>query len=817
MELDFSSKKIADEIENKLMRYFGREPGKSTQNQFYRATCLVLRDVLAELWMNNHDIVRTHKEKQVVYLSMEFLPGASLKNHLFNLHLEDVFKNALANFGYRIEDMYEIDPDAGLGNGGLGRLASCYLDAIAAAGMSGHGMSILYEYGIFKQKIENGQQVEVADDWLETGDVWLLEKEDEAKEVHFGGVVDEYWENGKIKFHHRDYTTVLAVPYDFMISGFDSDVVNTLRLFKSKSPTKIDMGLFAQGKYLKAMEEQHMAEVISKILYPEDAHIEGKTLRLKQQYFFISAAMQTITRRHIIQNETLSNFNEKTAVHINDTHPTMAIPELMRIFMDDYGYEWDKAWDIVRNTISYTNHTIMPEALEKWPENLFKSLLPRIYSIIAEIDRRLKLELQISFPDAEDLRNQTAIIWNGQIHMANLCVATSHTVNGVSALHSNIIRNNVFYGFYRMNPEKFTNVTNGIAYRRWLCQANPKLCRLLNELIGPSYMHDATNLEKLLEYYDDEEVLANLEKIKKDNKSRLAVHMLRTNGILTDPESIFDVQVKRLHEYKRQLLNIIHIIYLYNLLKEDPNADVQPRTFVFAAKAAAGYYMAKQIISLAYRLSVVVNSDPSIRNRIKIVFLENYSVSLSEIIMPAADISEQISLAGKEASGTGNMKLMISGAITLGTLDGANVEISEAVGPSNIFIFGLTAPEVELLVRRGSYNPTMYIQNDPVLAEVIRFMNKPIDGIIFSDIVNSLTTGMGTADQYLIMADFDAYRRAQQQVSDAWTDRGRWNRMSLVNIAKAGVFSADRSVKEYADRIWHIGKLKRTGEDDDLL
>ncbi len=817
MENEYTSKMISDQIEGKLMRYFGREPGKSTQHQFYHATCLVMRDILAEHWMNNHDIVHSNKKKQVIYLSMEFLPGASLKNHLFNFRLEDIFKAALSNFGQKIEDFYEMDPDAGLGNGGLGRLASCYLDAIAAGGMSGHGMSILYEYGIFKQKIEYGKQVEVADDWLDIGDVWLMEKEDETKEVHFGGEIHEYWEKGRIKFHHTGYTTVLAVPYDFMISGFDSDVVNTLRLFKSKSPVKIDMSLFSQGKYIKAMEEQHMAEVISKILYPEDAHIEGKTLRLKQQYFFISAAMQTITRRHMIQHDTLADFHEKYAVHINDTHPTMAIPELMRILMDDYGYEWDKAWDIVRKTISYTNHTIMPEALERWPENLFKSLLPRIYSIVAEIDRRLKLELQIAFPDAGDLRKQTSIIFDGQIHMANLCAATSHMVNGVSALHSNIIKNSIFYGFNRMNPEKFTNVTNGIAYRRWLCQSNPKLSRLLNELIGNGYEHDAMELEKLMDFYDDAAVLENLERIKKDNKSRLAVHMLKTNGILTDPESIFDVQVKRLHEYKRQLLNIIHIIYLYNRLKEDPNTDIMPRTFVFAAKAAAGYYMAKQIISLAYHLSVVINNDKEIRNLIKIVFLENYSVSLSEMIMPAADISEQISLAGKEASGTGNMKLMINGAVTLGTLDGANVEISEAVGPSNIFIFGMSAAEVDIAVRKGNYNPNIYIQNDPALAEVMRFMNRPINGVVFSDVVRSLTNGTGIADQYFIMADFDSYRQIQSAADLAWRDRNKWNRMSLTNIAKAGIFSADRSVGEYAGRIWGIKPLKGNAGNGRIL
>ncbi len=813
MEIEYSSKQIAELIEGKLMRYFGREPGRSTKNQFYKATCLVVRDMLAELWMNNHDMVRSHKKKQVFYLSMEFLPGASLKNHLFNFGMEDVFKDALANFGHELEALYVIDPDAGLGNGGLGRLASCYLDAIAATGMSGHGMSILYEYGIFKQKIQNGKQTELADDWLDMGDVWLMEKEEETKAVFFGGSLEEIWENGKMKVHHVGFTTVLAVPYDFMISGYDSEVVNTLRLYKSTSPVSIDMELFSQGKYLQAMEEKHQAEIISKILYPEDAHIEGKTLRLKQQYFFISAALQTITRRHMIQFETLNNFNEKNAVHINDTHPTMAIPELMRIMMDDYGYEWDKAWEIVKKTVSYTNHTIMPEALEKWPEGLFKSLLPRIYSIIVEIDRRLNEGLQAAFPDAADLREQTRIISNGQIHMANLCVAASHSVNGVSALHSKIIQNDVFYGFYKMNPEKFTNVTNGIAYRRWLCQSNPKLCRLLNELIGPGFMHDAGNLEKLLDYKNDEGVLQSLEKIKRENKERLSNHMAKSNNVLTDPDSIFDVQVKRLHEYKRQLLNLIHIMLLYNRIKSEPNVDLPPRTFIFAAKAAAGYYMAKQIISLAYHLSVQINNDPALGNRIKIVFLENYSVSLSEIIMPSADISEQISLAGKEASGTGNMKLMVNGAVTLGTLDGANIEISEAVGDDNIFIFGMTASEVEKMVRKGHYNPASYLDRDPALAEAMDMIRKGINGVTFTDIFNSLIS----QDQYFIMADFDAYRAIQQTAGLAWQDKPRWNRMSLSNIANSGVFSADRSVREYADRIWGIKPLKGKGDNGILL
>ncbi len=809
MELDYTSKDISELISGKLLRYFGREPGKASKQQLYKATCMVMRDILSVYWLKNHDLVHAHKKKQVYYLSMEFLPGTSLKNNIFNFQLEETFEDALLNFGQKIGDLYALDPDAGLGNGGLGRLASCYLDAIAATGMAGHGMSICYEYGIFKQKIVNGIQIEEPDDWLDMGDVWLLEKEDETERVHFGGKLLETWEDCKIRISHVDYTTVLAVPYDFHVSGFGSEVVNSLRLYKSSSPVSIDMNLFAQGKYLKSMEQKHLAEIISKVLYPEDAHAEGKTLRMSQQYFFISAGMQSITRRHMLQFGTLDNFHEKVAVHINDTHPTMAIPELMRIFVDDYRYEWDQAWEIVKKTISYTNHTIMPEALEKWPENLFKDLLPRIHSIIVEIDRRLNIILLEAFPDAQDLRNQMAIVHDGQLHMANLCVATAHTVNGVSALHSQIIKEDLFNGYYRLMPNKFTNVTNGIAYRRWLCQANPKLSHMIEDLCGPGFKYQALELEKLLSFKDDKQTLAKLERIKKENKERLASYIKASNDIIVDPNSIFDVQVKRLHEYKRQLLNLMHIMHLYLQIRENPNMMISPRTFIFGAKAAAGYYMAKQIISLAYHLSVQIDKDPIVRDQIKIVFLENYSVSLSEIIMPSADVSEQISLAGKEASGTGNMKLMINGAITLGTMDGANVEIFDAVGENNIFIFGLRAFEVENLEKQGGYDPRFYIENSPAIRGIIEFMKQGINGILFTDIINTLTAAnSGSAGHYYILADFEAYRLAQSDISNAWLDRERWNRMSLVNIAKAGIFSADRSVRDYADRIWGIKPLK---------
>ncbi len=802
----YTSKDLSKLMEGKLLRYFGREPDKATKQQVYRAACFVVRDILSEKWLKNHEIVCSQTEKQVIYLSMEFLPGTSLRNNLFNLGMEETFRSALQEFGQDMDELFELEPDAGLGNGGLGRLASCYLDAIASCGMFGQGMSICYEYGIFRQKVREGRQVEEPDDWLELGDCWLITKEDEAEEVRFGGKLSEVWDDkGRMKLIHSDYTTVIAVPRDMLIPGYQSNAVNTLRLWQSTSPIHIDMELFAKGEYLQSMEEKHQAEIISKILYPEDAHEEGKILRMKQQYFFISASMQTLTKRHMQTFGSLDNFHEKIAVHINDTHPTMSILELMRILIDEYGYEWEPAWDIVAKTISYTNHTVMPEALEQWPEDLFARLLPRLHSILKEINRRHNDNLLTIFPDNESRRNEMAIILNGKIRMANLCVVASHTVNGVSSLHSGIIKEKLFRGFAEATPEKFTNVTNGIAYRRWLCQANPELSDLIGELCGEGFKKNSTELLRLLPYKEDRSVLEKLAQIKRKNKIRLADYIKYHNNIIVNPDSIFDVQVKRLHEYKRQLLNLIHIIDLYNRIKENPNLDIQPRTFLFGAKAAAGYYMAKQIIRLACMLSDQLEKDPAVRDLIKVVFLENYSVSLSERIMPAADLSEQISLAGTEASGTGNMKLMLNGAVTIGTMDGANVEIYNAVGEENIFIFGMRVDEVERLKQEGSYSPWGYYQDNKSIASIIRFLANGIPGSSFGDIINSLIAGFnGEADQYFVIADFESYKAAQTEVSDAYRDRHRWGGMSLTNIAKSGIFSADRSVREYAERIWGI-------------
>ncbi|HZK70352.1 MAG TPA: glycogen/starch/alpha-glucan phosphorylase, partial [Clostridia bacterium] len=804
MELNVTSIGIREEIIDKLQRHFGRDHDTATKNQMYRAICYVLRDIMAEMWVINNSEDQHHTNKEVIYLSMEFLPGTSLRNNLFNLKLSETFSEAVSQLGFDISDIESIEPDAGLGNGGLGRLASCYLDAIASLGMSGHGMSICYEYGIFKQKIIDGKQQEMPDDWLTLGDVWLLKKDDEAEEVHFGGKLEEIWkEDGKLKVIHKEYTTVIALPRDMLISGYDSEVVNTLRLWESTSPITIDMKLFAEGNYLKSMEEKHMAEVISKILYPEDAHQEGKILRMKQQYFFISASMQHLVKKHLRQYNTLDNFSDKIAIHINDTHPTMSIPELIRIFVDIYNMDWDKAWDIVKRCVSYTNHTVMPEALECWPLDFFRDTLPRIYSIILEINRRQSINLMQSFPKEESLRNQMAIINNGYIHMANLCVEASHTVNGVSSLHSEIIKKELFPGFAKLTPNKFTNVTNGIAYRRWLCQSNPGLATLIEELIGKDFLKDATKLDMLLKYKDDSAVLFSLEQIKRHNKEELSKYVKNSTGIIVDPSSIFDVQAKRLHEYKRQLLNIFHIIYLYQTIKANPNFEFEPRTFFFAAKASAGYYMAKEIIKLINSVSSMLEKDATVKDRIRVVFLENYSVSLSEKIMPAAEVSEQISLAGKEASGTGNMKLMVNGALTIGTLDGANVEIHNEVGDENIFIFGMSVNEVNDLYASGTYSPWNLMHRNSELAEIMQLLSFGIDGSKYSDLFNSLTTGKnGMADQYFVLKDFDSYKKAQDKVNKTYLDRTLWNHISLINIANSGIFSADRAISDYAENIW---------------
>lgn len=803
------SKNFSQQIAEVMARNFGIKPEDATKAQIYKATCMVVRDMLTSTRIDFKKTVRERNAKQVYYMSMEFLLGRSLKNHLFNMGITDVVEKAVGKLGMSMDELYAFEPDAGLGNGGLGRLAAAYLDALTSCDYAASGFSIMYDYGIFKQVIADGWQLEQPDEWLKMGGVWLSPRMEEVYEVKFGGRLEERWEDGKLHVEQKDHSTVLAVPYDMNISGFNTDTVNRLRLWSSKAPVDFDMTLFSRGDYVKAMSEKAMAESISKVLYPADDHIEGKSLRLKQQYFFVSASIQSIIKRHLKTNPTLDNLGDCVAIHINDTHPTLCIPELMRILLDVYGYGWDQAWDIVTKTISYTNHTVMSEALEKWPQDLFKSLLPRVYQIVHEINQRFCGELWNAYPNNWGAVNHNAILGDGQVRMANLCLATSHTINGVSALHSEILKNDVFHDYYRMHPEKFTNVTNGITHRRWVCQANPGLSNMVTDLIGEGWKNDATELQGLLKYMGDKQVLDQLQVIKRENKERLAKYILENNGVTVNPDSIFDVQVKRLHEYKRQLLNALHILDLYFRIKENPNLDIQPRTFIFGAKAASAYYMAKQIIRFICQLGNVINNDPDVKDKIKVVFLENYRVTLAEIIMPAAEVSEQISIAGKEASGTGNMKFMINGALTIGTMDGANVEIHENVGDENMFLFGLLAHEVEEMWRKG-YNPTYYYHSNPTIKHLIDALRAGIGGVFFDEIADSLTIGRnGTADGFMCLADFESYKNAQQRVNDTYGDREKWNRMSLVNIAKAGFFAGDRAVREYANRIWGLTPIKK--------
>lgn len=781
-------------IANKLSHFFGVSPADADNEQFYKAVAMILKDMLSEMNSDFRDTAKGQDSKKVYYLCMEFLMGRSLKNNLYNLKLTKVFEEALESFDVSLEQLYELEPDAGLGNGGLGRLAACYLDGLATDGFQSMGYSIRYEAGIFKQKLVDGWQTELPDFWLPGGDVWLVPRDERAVEVKFEGRIEDSWDGDFHRVEHKDYNSVVAIPYDMYVSGYGKGV-SRLRLWASKKP-ELDMSLFNQGEYMRAMEQSAMAEAISKVLYPADNFPEGKSLRLRQQYFLVSASIQDIIRRHLAEFGTLDNLPEKIAIHINDTHPTMAIPELMRIMLDECGYGWDDAWNIVTKTVAYTNHTVMKEALECWSEELYKRLLPRIYEITKEIDNRFRAYVWGLSHDADKVERM-AIISGGVVRMANLCVAGSYSVNGVSALHSEILKDTVFNDFYTITPSKFTNVTNGIAFRRWICQSNPLLTDFVTELIGDKFITQSNELLRLREFKDDKSVLTRLTEIKKSNKERLADVIYKKNGVKVDPDSIFDVQVKRLHEYKRQHLNVLNIIAEYQMLKANPSMDFQPRTYIFASKAAPGYFMAKKIIELIDSLSRVINNDPDINGRIKVVFLEDYNVSLAEVLMPGADISEQISLAGTEASGTGNMKLMLNGAITLGTLDGANVEICDAVGEENMFLFGMKTPEVEQLKRNG-YHPMNYINNNSMLKSAVDFINGGINGKTFGEISSSLMN----VDPYMVLADFADYHEAQIKSSKVYQDKIAFVKMSLMNISGAGVFSADRSISDYANNIW---------------
>lgn len=785
------------------IRLFSCNIAETTEKQAYKVLCTLLRETLAQKRKEYQDSYKENDRKKVYYMSMEFLVGTSLRNNLYNLGMEEDCRQVLKSQGFDIEALYGLDPDAGLGNGGLGRLASCYLDCLTGNDLPATGFSIRYEFGIFKQKIVDGWQLEFPDNWLERGEVWLQPRNDESYAVKFGGKVSEWYDNGQFRVAQTGYQEVIAVPYDMYISGYNSKAVNKLVLWSAKLPS-FDMNAFSRGEYVRSLEQNTMAEVISKVLYPADNHIEGKRLRLKQQYLLVSASLQSILSEHIKKHKTLKNLPDYVAIHINDTHPALCVPELMRLLMDENGFGWDEAWEIAEKTLSYTNHTVMSEALERWSEWLFEEQLPRIYSIVKEIDKRFREKLNAFYPGDFGKINYMAVIGDGEVRMANLCLSCCHMINGVSKLHTEILKDSIFKDYYQMDNSRFCNVTNGIAYRRWLCQSNPELTAYLTKLIGKGFLKDASKLEKLLEFKDDKTVLDELARIKLNNKRRLAAYIAEKNGVNVDPNSIFDVQIKRLHEYKRQLLNVLQILYMYNYIKTHPNEKFAPRTFIFAAKASAGYDMAKQIISLISAVSNLLNSDPVTRDKLKVVFIEDYRVSLAELIVPAAEISEQISIAGKEASGTGNMKLMINGAVTLGTMDGANVEIFEQVGRENMFLFGMNVDEVNGLWRKG-YDPNEFLAADSALADVINMLTSGVLGKRFDDVAASLVTSrFGVADRYMAIADFADYARAQKEVGETYLDKDKFMKMSLHNIAKAGIFSADRSVMEYAENIWKM-------------
>lgn len=800
MSHKLSSNEIRKLIVGKLSHNFGISPAEANDEQYYKALVLVVKDILTQRRSRFCQESAKQGTKQIYYLCMEFLMGRSLKNNLFNLGLEEAAAAALSNLGVNIDTIYEQEPDAGLGNGGLGRLAACFLDGLATNKHSAMGYSLKYEYGIFSQKLIEGWQTELPDFWLPGGEVWLQPRPEKTVEVLFNGEVRESWDGAYHEVNIVNATKVMAVPYDLMVSGMGGKGVSKLRLWSAKS-TEFDMKLFNSGNYVRAMEQNAMAEVITKVLYPEDNHSEGKSLRLSQQYFLVSATIQDIIHRHLRKNESLDNLPDIVAIHLNDTHPVLAVPELMRIMLDECGYAWDDAWDIVTRTVAYTNHTVMKEALECWDIEMFRRRLPRIYQIIEEINRRFCEDMHGLGVDPYQV-GRMAIINDGMIKMANLAVAACHSVNGVSKLHSEILKDTVFHDFYMVMPNKFKNVTNGIAHRRWLNQSNPALAKLITELIGDKYIYDAEELQNLLKYKNDAQVLKELAKIKRHNKEEMANYIKKHNNIIVDPDSIFDVQVKRLHEYKRQHLNALHILSLYQWLKAHPNAPFTPKTYIFAAKAAAGYYFAKQIIRFIYMLAETINNDPDVNQKLKVVFLEDYKVTIAEKLMPASEISEQISLAGTEASGTSNMKFMINGAITLGTLDGANVEINEAVGSDNIIIFGMTTDEVEDLKLR--YDPMIYYQNNVIIKNAMDELPKGFKGVKFDDIYHSLLT----RDQYMVLADFEDYSKAQNKASELYENKEAWNRMSLINIANSGRFAADRAIRDYARDIWNATPLK---------
>ena len=800
--LKYTKREFEKLLKDKLMSECNVTIDAASADQIYRCLAMITRQIMSDRQKQYQSKVLGEGKKQVYYLCMEFLMGRSLRTSLFNLGLNEVAESVLADADVKIDTIYEQEPDAGLGNGGLGRLAACYLDGMATDGIPGTGYSILYEYGIFKQKIVDGWQQETADNWLPGGQVWIKSHPDQAQEIRFDGQAIETWEGG---FHHvkyENYNSVIAVPNDMYVAGYGSNGVSKLRLWQAKAPS-FDMSSFNAGNYNTAISQSASAELISKILYPNDNHTEGKILRLRQQYFFSAASIADILQNHLNQYGTLDNLADKVAIQLNDTHPTVAIPEMMRILLDECSYEWDAAFDICRKVFAYTNHTVMSEALEKWNADIFRNTLPRIWQIVCEMDRRCRADLAKAFPGDQGKIDYMAIIGDNQVRTANICAYTCHAINGVSKLHSEIIKDSVFHDYFLYKPQAFKNVTNGIAYRRWLLCSNPGLTHLLEETIGDGFKTDASELKKLEKFVDDKAVQAAAAKVKRENKANFANYLQKATGQVIDPDSIFDCQVKRMHEYKRQHLNALNIAAEYLYLKNNPNAEFTPKTYIFGAKAAPGYYMAKQMIRMICKLGKLIDEDPAVRGKLRIVYLEDYCVSLSERLMPASEVSEQISLAGTEASGTGNMKFMLNGAITLGTLDGANVEIADAAGHENEIIFGMLTPEVNALKGMG-YHPNAFISGDNTAMAVLDFLEKGWNGENFSEV----TSNLRNSDPYMVMADFKDYRRAQHDLQELYRDKQKWNHMSLKNISNAGIFSADRSIMDYARDIWGATPVK---------
>ena len=800
--MKYTKREFEKLLKDKLMSECNVTLDMASADQIYRCLAMITRQIMSDRQKQFQSKVLGEGKKQVYYLCMEFLMGRSLRTSLFNLGLNEVAESVLADADVKIDTIYEQEPDAGLGNGGLGRLAACYLDGMATDCIPGTGYSILYEYGIFKQKIVDGWQQETADNWLPGGQVWIKSHPDQAQEIRFDGQAIETWEGG---FHHvkyENYNSVIAVPNDMYVAGYGSNGVSKLRLWQAKAPS-FDMSSFNAGNYNTAISHSASAELISKILYPNDNHTEGKILRLRQQYFFSAASIADILQNHLNQYGTLDNLADKVAIQLNDTHPTVAIPEMMRILLDECSYEWDAAFDICRKVFAYTNHTVMSEALEKWNADIFRNTLPRIWQIVCEMDRRCRADLAKAFPGDQGKIDYMAIIGDNQVRTANICAYTCHAINGVSKLHSEIIKDSVFHDYFLYKPQAFKNVTNGIAYRRWLLCSNPGLTHLLEETIGDGFKTDASELKKLEKFVDDKTVQAAAAKVKRENKANFANYLQKATGQVIDPDSIFDCQVKRMHEYKRQHLNALNIAAEYLYLKNNPNAEFTPKTYIFGAKAAPGYYMAKQMIRMICKLGKLIDEDPAVRGKLRIVYLEDYCVSLSERLMPASEVSEQISLAGTEASGTGNMKFMLNGAITLGTLDGANVEIADAAGHENEIIFGMLTPEVNALKGMG-YHPNAFISGDNTAMAVLDFLEKGWNGENFSEV----TSNLRNSDPYMVMADFKDYRRAQHDLQELYRDKQKWNHMSLKNISNAGIFSADRSIMDYARDIWGATPVK---------